>query len=42
MDLSNAALLIYQPQVDKWDGNQIEIHTAVAIKPTGAQVETFG
>ena len=42
ISLSNAAVLVYQPQVAKWDGNQIEFRTALAIKPTGAKQETFG
>src|SRR5437762_2255356 len=42
LSLSNAAVLVYQPQVNKWDGNQIDFRAAVAIKPSGAQNETFG
>src|SRR5947207_15871204 len=42
ISLSNAALLVYQPQVNKWDGNQIDFRAALAIKPTGAKEETFG
>ena len=42
ISLSNAAVLVYQPQVAKWDGNQIEFRTALAIKPTGTKEETFG
>ena len=42
MSLPNAALLIYQPQVNSWVGNQIDMRAALAIKPTGAQQETFG
>src|SRR5437764_12562614 len=42
LSLSNAALLVYQPQVNKWDGNQIDFRAALAIKPTGANDETFG
>ena len=33
---------IYQPQVNKWDGNQIDFRSALAIKPTGATAESFG
>ena len=42
VDLSNAQVLVYQPQVNKWDGNQIDFRCALAIKPTGAKDETFG
>jgi hypothetical protein len=40
--LTNAAILVYQPQINKWDGNQIDFRAALAIKPTGAKEETFG
>ena len=33
ISLSNAALLVYQPQVGKWEGNRIDFRAAVAIKP---------
>ena len=42
VNLSNAAVLVYQPQVDKWVDSQIDFRCAVAIKPTGAKEETFG
>src|SRR5262249_9478346 len=42
ISISNAAVLIYQPQVNKWVGNQIDFRAALAIKPTGAKEETFG
>jgi len=42
ISLSNAAVLVYQPQVSKWVDNQIEFRTALAIKPAGAKDETFG
>ena len=37
-----AAVLIYQPQIDSWTGDRIELRAALAIKPTGAKAETFG
>ncbi|HEV8502411.1 MAG TPA: carbohydrate-binding family V/XII [Casimicrobiaceae bacterium] len=40
--LSNAAVLVYQPQVTSWDGHRIEFRSALAIKPAGAKEETFG
>jgi hypothetical protein len=42
VDLSNAQALVYQPQVDKWEGNQLSFRSAVAIKPVGAKEESFG
>jgi hypothetical protein len=42
VDLTNAQVLVYQPQVNKWDGNQIDFRAALAIKVTGAKDETFG
>ena len=42
VDLSNGQVLVYQPQVNKWDGNRIDFRSALAIKPTGAKEETFG
>ncbi len=42
VDLTNAQVLVYQPQVNKWDGNQIDFRAALAIKVTGAADETFG
>ena len=42
VSLSNAAVLVYQPQVNKWVDNQLDFRAAVAIKPTGAKEETFG
>src|SRR5450631_578048 len=42
VSISNAALLIYQPQVNSWVDNKIDLRSAMAIKPTGATEETFG
>jgi hypothetical protein len=42
VSLPNAAVLVYQPQVNSWVGNQIDMRAALAIKPSGAQAETFG
>ena len=42
LSITGAAVLVYQPQVNKWDGNQLDFRAAVAIKPTGATEETFG
>ena len=42
VSISNAAVLAYQPQVNSWDSNRIDIRFALAIKPTGAAGESFG
>jgi hypothetical protein len=42
VDLANAQVLVYQPQVNKWTDNQLEFRAALAIKPTDAKEETFG
>ena len=42
VDLSNAQVLVYQPQINQWIDNQIDFRAALAIKPTGAKEETFG
>ncbi len=35
-------MLVYQPQVDAWDGNQIQLRAAVSVKPAGSQAQVFG
>ena len=42
VSIANAAVLVYQPQVNSWVGNQIDMRMAAALKPTGATQETFG
>ncbi len=42
IQLSNATVVVFQPQVEAWDGNQIQIRAAVSIKPTGAPGPSFG
>jgi len=42
IQLSNATATMYQPQVDKWELNRLDFHAAVALKPKGADGETFG
>lgn len=42
IQLSGATALIYQPQIETWDGNQIQVRAAVSIKPAGAQAQSFG
>ena len=40
--LTNAAILIYQPQVNSWVDNRIDLRAALAIKPDGVEREAFG
>lgn len=42
VSIANAAVLMYQPQINSWVGNQIDFRAALAIKPGGAPQETFG
>jgi hypothetical protein len=42
IQLSNGSALIYQPQVSAWDGNQIQVRAAVALKLAGGDAQTFG
>ena len=42
VSIQNAAVLMYQPQINTWVGNQIDFRAALALKPSGAQQETFG
>ena len=39
--LSNAALLVYQPQINSWEGNLIDFRAAVGVTPTGSNQQTF-
>ncbi|MFI5342084.1 MAG: hypothetical protein ACHQ7N_19880, partial [Candidatus Methylomirabilales bacterium] len=40
--LSNATLLLYQPQVNSWGGNLVDFRAAVSVRPTGSDQETYG
>ncbi len=42
ISVAGAAVLVYQPQVNAWVGNQLDFRVAMAIKPTGAKEESFG
>ena len=37
-----AALTVYQPQLDSWDGRRLQAHAAVSVRPQGATDSTFG
>lgn len=39
---ANLDYTIYQPQVDSWDGNKLEVRAAVAVKPVGAAEPKYG
>lgn len=40
--LANASALIYLPQVEGWQGNQLHFRAAIAIKPNAGNEQTFG
>ena len=40
--LANAAVLIYQPQINSWTDNKLNFRSALAILPKGAEREAFG
>jgi hypothetical protein len=42
IDLSNAQVLMYQPQVTSWVDNRMEMRAALAMKSAGGTSETFG
>jgi hypothetical protein len=42
VDLGDAQVLVYQPQVNAWTDNRLDFRAALAIKPTHAKAEAFG
>jgi len=40
--LSNATLLVYQPQVNSWEGALLDFRAAVGVKTGGSDQQTFG
>jgi hypothetical protein len=38
----NVTLMVYQPQVEKWEGNRLNLRAAVGARTDGAAGETFG
>lgn len=42
LQLADAAALVYSPQVESWQGNQLAFRCAVAIKPANAADTAFG
>ena len=41
-DAAGYEYAVYQPQIDKWPGNQLSGRFAVATRPTGTSNETYG
>src|SRR5262245_3514663 len=39
---NGATVLVYQPQIDSWQGNRLEARAAVAIRMPGAAQPSFG
>ena len=42
VDLGDAQVLVYQPQINSWTGNQLDFRAALAIKLSGAKADSFG
>ena len=42
VDLTTGQALVYQPQINKWDGNQIDFRAALAYKQDGSKDQSFG
>jgi hypothetical protein len=40
--ITGATLLVYQPQINSWQGNVLDFRAAVAVKPADAKQEIFG
>lgn len=42
VQLGDAAAQVYQPQVESWQGNQLQLRAAVGVLPSGATDTVFG
>lgn len=42
LKLSNATVVVYQPQINSWEGNLLDFRAVVAVTPTGTKNEIFG
>jgi len=42
IDLTNATVLVYSPQVNSWNGNVLDFRAAVGVKAAGTGAESFG
>lgn len=38
----SSTLVIYQPEIEKWDGNAFQARSAVSVQASGQQAPTFG
>jgi hypothetical protein len=42
VDLPDAQVLVYQPQINSWTGDRLDFRAAMAVKPPGAKDATYG
>jgi hypothetical protein len=42
IEANGAVVLIYQPQIDSWQGNRLSARSAVAVRPPNSQSASFG
>lgn len=42
LKLNNGTVLVYQPQINSWEGNKLDFRAVVAVTPTGKKEEIFG
>jgi hypothetical protein len=42
LKLSNADVVVYQPQINSWEGNKLDFRAVVAVTPKGTKKEIFG
>ena len=40
--LANASVVVYQPQINSWTGNQLSFRVALALKPAGSSTPSYG
>src|SRR5262245_12564805 len=40
--VNGATYTLYQPQLESWDGYNLDGHAAVSVRPAGAKSDTFG
>jgi len=41
-DVNGTTVLVYQPQIDTWEGNRLQARAAVAVRAAGAAQPSFG
>ncbi len=42
IDANGTTVLVYQPQIDKWQDNRLEARAAVSLQPPGAPQPSYG